>query len=420
MNTTQLNSIKTYLVGGAVRDKLLGLPVKDQDWVVTGASPAQMTAQGFRAVGKDFPVFLHPETHEEYALARTERKTAAGYHGFQFHTSPDVTLEEDLLRRDLTINALAEDSDGQIIDYYGGKDDLEQRVLRHVSPAFAEDPVRILRLARFAARFAPLGFTIAAETMQLMQKMVANNEVNALVAERVWQETTRALTEQTPARYIEVLRECGALKVLFPEIDCLFGVPQVEKYHPEIDTGIHTLMTLQRAAQLSPEGCVRFAALVHDLGKGVTPEDELPQHIAHEERGVPLVKALCERYRIPNHHRQLAEISSRQHLRIHRAMELRANTLVKLLDTTDAFRKPERFEQLLIVCQADAQGRTGLEDKPYPQADFLRTMLRGCQQIDVQSIIQQGFKGTQIREKIYETRVSAVKQQKHHWEAINT
>lgn len=419
MTNIKSESINTYLVGGAVRDKLLGLTIKDKDWVVTGASPEQMLEQNFRAVGKDFPVFLHPETHEEYALARTERKTAAGYHGFQFHTSPDITLKEDLLRRDLTINALAEDSDGQIIDYYGGKKDLEQRILRHVSPAFAEDPVRILRVARFAARFAPLGFTIATETMQLMRDMTNNGEVNALVAERVWQETSRALNEKTPSRYIEVLRACGALKVLFPEIDCLFGVPQVEKYHPEIDTGIHTLMTLEQAAALSNDGCVRLAALLHDLGKGTTPEDELPQHIAHEERGVPLVKALCERYRVPNHDRQLAEISARQHLRIHRSLELRPNTLVKLLEKVDAFRRPERFEQLLIVCQADAQGRTGLENKPYPQADFLRSMLHSCQQIEVQSIIQQGFKGTQIREEIYRARIRAVKNQKQQWESMN-
>jgi tRNA nucleotidyltransferase (CCA-adding enzyme) len=413
MRNIKSDRVRFYLVGGAVRDKLLGLPVKDRDWVVTGADPQTMLDAGFRPVGRDFPVFLHPETNEEYALARTERKTAAGYHGFQFHAAPTVTLEDDLLRRDLTINALAEDKNGQLIDHYNGKQDLEQRILRHVSPAFAEDPVRILRVARFAARFAPLGFTIAGETLQLMQNMVKNNEVNALVAERVWQETSRALSENTPSRYIEVLRECGALRVLFPEIDCLFGVPQVEKYHPEIDTGIHTLMTLERAAELSTETCVRFAALTHDLGKGITPKAEWPQHIEHEERGVPLVTKLCERYRVPNHFRRLAEMGARQHLRIHRAFELRPNTLVKLLEACDAFRKPERFEQLLLTCQADAQGRTGLRDKPYPQAEYLRKMLHSCQQIDVQSILQQGFKGPQIREKIYQARISAVKKQKH-------
>ncbi|MEZ5534649.1 MAG: multifunctional CCA addition/repair protein [Thiolinea sp.] len=411
MRNIKSEQIKFYLVGGAVRDKLLGLPVKDQDWVVTGADPQTMTDAGFRPVGKDFPVFLHPETNEEYALARTERKTAAGYHGFQFHAAPSVTLEEDLSRRDLTINALAEDENGQLVDCYNGKQDLEQRILRHVSPAFAEDPVRILRVARFAARFATFGFTIAGETMQLMRKMVSKGEVNALVAERVWQETSRALAEKTPSRYIEVLRECGALKILFPEIDRLFGIPQVEKYHPEIDTGAHTLLTLERASALSPDTSVRFAALTHDLGKGVTPEEEWPRHIEHEERGVPLVTRLCKRYRVPNNFRQLAELGTRQHLRIHRAQELRPNTIVKLLEECDAFRKPERFEQLLLVCQADAQGRTGLQNKPYPQAAYLLRLLQACQQIDVQSIIRQGFQGLQIREKIYQARISAVKKQ---------
>lgn len=411
MTNIKSRQIKYYLVGGAVRDKLLGLPVRDKDWVVTGAEPQTLPEAGFRAVGKDFPVFLHPETHEEYALARTERKTAAGYHGFQFYAAPTVTLEEDLLRRDLTINALAEDENGRLIDVNHGLQDLEQRILRHVSPAFAEDPVRILRVARFAARFAPLGFTIAPETMQLMRRMVTNGEVNALVAERVWQETARALTENTPARYIEVLRECGALSILFPEIDRLFGIPQVEKYHPEIDTGVHTLMTLERAATLSTETCVRFAALTHDLGKGTTPQEEWPKHINHEQRGVPLVKQLAERYRIPNHFRQLAELAAGQHLRIHRAQELRATTLVKLLESCDAFRKPERFAQLLLTCQADAQGRSGMSDKPYPQAEYLSRMLQSCQQIDTQSIIQQGFKGQQIREQVYQARVSAVKKQ---------
>lgn len=401
----QTQKINYYLVGGAVRDKLLGLPVKDLDWVVTGATPEIMQQQGFRSVGKDFPVFLHPDTHEEYALARTERKTAAGYHGFQFHAAPDVTLEQDLSRRDLTINALAEDSEGQILDFYGGQQDLRDKILRHVSPAFQEDPVRILRVARFAARYAHRGFTVAPETMTLMQHMVSSGEVDALVAERVWQETENALGEQTPARFIEVLRDCGALKILFPEIDALFGVPQTPAHHPEVDTGLHTLLVLTRATELSTDKAVRYAALVHDLGKGLTPEEEWPRHIGHEESGVPLVSALSQRYKTPNHFRQLAEITARQHLRIHRAQELKPKTIIKLFNETDAFRRPERFQQLLIACQADAQGRTGFEQRPYPQLDYLWEILSACRKIDVQTIIQAGYSGAQIKEQLHRQRV---------------
>ncbi|MEZ5480008.1 MAG: multifunctional CCA addition/repair protein [Thiolinea sp.] len=402
--------IRYQLVGGAVRDKLLGLPVKDRDWVVTGATPQAMLQRGFRAVGKDFPVFLHPETHEEYALARTERKTAAGYHGFQFHAAPEVTLAEDLQRRDLTINALAEDEQGQLIDPYGGLQDLQQRVLRHVSPAFAEDPVRILRVARFAARFAPLGFRIAPETLQLMRAMTANGEVDALVPERVWQETVRALAEASPPTFITTLRDCGALAKLFPEIDRLFGIPQTPRHHPEIDTGIHTLMVLERATALTEDTRIRFAALVHDLGKGTTPPQEWPQHIGHEERSAKLITQLCQRYRVPTDYRQLAELTGRQHLRVHRSLELRANTIVKLLNETDALRKPERFQQLLLACQADAQGRAGSENKPYPQRAYLQQMLQACQAVAVKPVIEAGFQGMQIREQLHQLRVTAVGQ----------
>ncbi len=411
----QTKTINYYLVGGAVRDRLLGLPIKDLDWVVTGATPENMRKKGFRPVGKDFPVFLHPSTQEEYALARTERKVAPGYQGFQFHAAPEVTLEQDLARRDLTINALAQDEYGQVIDFYGGRQDLENRVLRHVSPAFSEDPVRILRVARFAARYAALGFTVAPDTMALMQNMVSNGEVDALVAERVWQETERALAEKTPARFIELLRECGALQKLFPEIDALFGVPQPPKHHPEVDTGLHTLLVLTRATELSEDIATRYAALVHDLGKGLTPAAEWPQHIGHEEKGVPLVTRLSQRYKVPNPFRQLAEITSRQHLRVHRAQELKPQTIIKLFHETDAFRRPKRFQQLLIACQADAQGRTGFERRPYPQATYLWDILTACRKIDVQEIIQAGFSGAQIKEQLHRSYVHTAQQYKKNY-----
>lgn len=404
--------MKTYLVGGAVRDKLLGLPVKDHDWVVTGSTPDEMLAKGFTPVGKDFPVFLHPNTHEEYALARTERKTAAGYHGFQFHADSNITLEDDVQRRDLTINALAEDEDGKILDYVNGQADLEKRLLRHVSPAFAEDPVRILRIARFAARFAPLGFKVATSTMTLMRDMVKQGEVDALVAERVWQEMERALGEPSPDVFIEVLRECGALKVLFPEIDRLFGVPQPEEYHPEIDTGIHTLMVLQQSCLLSDDPVVRFAALTHDLGKGTTPKKVLPHHYAHEERGYHLVKELCERYKIPNQYRQLAEITARYHTHCHRAFEIKPKTLLKTLNATDAFRKPERFEQFLLACTADSHGRPGYEDYDYKQAPFFSLMRKKAAEIDVQEIIKDGFEREKITEELYRRRLALIKHER--------
>ena len=332
--------MKIFLVGGAVRDRLLGLKVKDNDWVVTGSNPERMLEKGFKTVGKDFPVFLHPTTGDEYALARTERKSGAGYHGFHFYAAEDVTLAEDLQRRDLTINALAEDEHGRLIDLVGGKADLEQKVLRHVSPAFAEDPVRILRIARFLARFSSLGFKIADETLQLMQNMVKGGEVDALVPERVWQETRRALGEENPSKFIEALRACGALAILFPEIDRLFGVPQSKKHHPEVDTGIHTLLVLQQACLLTDDPVIRFAALTHDLGKGTTPKNELPHHDQHEERGYQLVKVLCQRYKIPKHYKQLAAITSLFHTHVHRAFEEQPTILLELLERADAFRRP--------------------------------------------------------------------------------
>lgn len=404
--------MKTYLVGGAVRDKLLGIPVKDNDWVVTGVTPKEMLQKNFTPVGKDFPVFLHPTTHEEYALARTERKTAAGYHGFQFYADSNITLEQDVKRRDLTINALAEDDEGNIIDYVNGKRDIENKVLRHVSPAFAEDPVRILRIARFAARFALLGFTIANETMQLMKTMVKNGEVDALVAERVWQELEKALTESSPEVFIEVLRECGALKVLFPDIDRLFGVPQVKEYHPEIDTGVHTMMVLQQSCLLSQDPIVRFAALTHDLGKGTTEKKILPHHYGHEERGYYLLKKLCKRYRIPNNYRQLAEIMTRYHTHVHRAFEVKPKTLLKVLNSSDAFRKPERFDKFLLACTADSLGRTGYEDYDYKQAPFFAKIRKKAAQVDIQEIIKDGFEKEKISEELYRRRLAIIKIEK--------
>ncbi len=401
--------MEIYLVGGAVRDRLLGLPIKDNDWVVTGASPEEMLKAGFIPVGKDFPVFLHPKTGEEYALARTERKSGKGYHGFHFYAAEDVTLEQDLQRRDLTINALAEDTEGNLIDSTGGKEDLQQRLLRHVSPAFAEDPVRILRIARFLARFSYLGFRIADETMLLMKTIVDNGEVDALVAERVWQETSRALSEPNPEKFIETLHECGALKRLFPEIERLFGVPQPEHHHPEIDTGIHTLLVLQQACLLSTEPEVRFAALTHDLGKGTTEKDILPHHYGHEGRGYYLVKALCNRYKAPKAYKQLAEITTQYHTHVHRAFEVKPKTLLKVLESTDAFRRPERFLQFLQVCIADSRGRPTYEDNPYPQADFFKLLLEKVAEVDVKEIVDAGFKGIQIREQLHQKRMVLVK-----------
>lgn len=401
--------MEIYLVGGYVRDQLLGLETKDRDWVVVGATADELLKQDYRQVGKDFPVFLHPETNEEYALARTERKTAAGYSGFSFHAAADVTLEEDLTRRDLTINAIAQSNDGELIDPFNGQADIEARILRHVSPAFVEDPVRILRLARFAARFADLGFTIAKETQQLMNKMVNNGEVDALVPERVWQETMRALSEKTPARYFEVLRDCGALEKLFPEVNRLWGVPQPEKHHPEIDTGIHTMMVLTQAAKLSDDPKVRFAALVHDLGKGTTPKHKWPKHIDHESRGVPLVETLCNRYKIPNDYRELGIIVAKYHLHYHRAEELRDATFLKTLDSLDAFRRPERFELFLLACEADSRGRTGYEDKDFVQPSIYRKVFNAAKAINAKELVAQGLKGKEIKDELAIQRISAIK-----------
>jgi tRNA nucleotidyltransferase (CCA-adding enzyme) len=363
--------MQVYLVGGAVRDGLLGLPVRERDWVVVGSTREELLRLGYREVGNDFPVFLHPETHEEYALARLERKTAPGYRGFDVRFGPEVTLEEDLARRDLTINAMAQAPDGTLIDPYGGRRDLDARVLRHVSAAFVEDPVRILRVARFAARFAPLGFRVAPETLELMRAIVAHHELDALVPERVWQETEKALREQRPSEFFSVLRNCGALAWIFPEIDALFGVPQPPQWHPEIDTGVHTLMVLEQAVALGADPEVRFAALVHDLGKGTTPPAEWPKHHGHEERSVALIEALAARLRVPGNYRDLAVVVARYHGIVHRALELRPGTILEFLEGSDAFRRPARFAQALLACEADARGRTGFESRAYPQRALL-------------------------------------------------
>ncbi len=400
--------LQVYRVGGAVRDRLLGLPVSDRDWVVVGATPEELRARGFREVGRDFPVFLHPRTHEEYALARTERKTGPGYRGFAVHAGPDVTLEEDLRRRDLTINAMAETPAGELVDPYGGRRDLEARLLRHVSPAFAEDPLRILRVARFAARFAPLGFRVAQETLALMQRMVEAGEVDALVPERVWKETERALGEASPRTYIEVLRRCGALARLFSEIDRLFGVPQPSRHHPEIDTGRHTLLALDQACRLSEDRRVRFAVLVHDLGKGLTPRDQWPHHYGHEKRGAVLVDALCRRLRIPNAYRDLARQVARYHVLVHRAETLRPATLLKTLEGLDALRNPKHLDPFLLACEADARGRAGLEDRPYPQAQRLRLALTAARSVETAPLRAQGLAGAALGEALRQRRLQAI------------
>jgi tRNA nucleotidyltransferase (CCA-adding enzyme) len=402
-----------YAVGGAIRDELLGVPVQDRDYVVVGATPEQMVSQGYRPVGKDFPVFLHPQTHEEYALARTERKTAAGYHGFQFFYAPDVTLEEDLARRDLTINAMAREVrpdgvlTGPVIDPFNGQADLQARVFRHVSDAFLEDPVRILRVARFAARFTD--FTVAPETMTLMRKMVEAGEVNALVAERVWQEVSRGLMEKRPSRMFEVLRECGALARILPEIEALYGVPQRADYHPEVDTGVHVMMVVDHAAAQGYALAVRFAALTHDLGKATTPEDVLPRHIGHEGRSVDLLKPLCERLRVPNECRDLALLVAREHGNIHRVMETGAAGVVRLLERCDAIRKPGRFAEALQACESDARGRLGFEARGYPQAERLRVALVAARAVDAGAIAKGvGDRPELIREAVQRERVRVV------------
>lgn len=399
---------KTYLVGGAVRDKLLNYPFHERDWVVVGATPESMLTEGFRPVGKDFPVFLHPDTNEEYALARTERKTAPGYGGFVFHTSEHITLEEDLIRRDLTINAMAESHDGELIDPFRGREDLDNKLLRHVSDAFSEDPVRILRVARFAARYHHLGFTVAPQTQELMHDMVVNDEASHLVAERVWKELERALTERSPQTFISALRDCGALNIVMPEIDALFGVPQPEAHHPEVDSGLHTLMSLSCARGLTDDSKCLFATLTHDLGKAATPKDEWPRHIGHEERSLPLIERLCDRLAVPKLHRELAIAVARDHTHCHRALELKATSVLKLLQRLDAFRRPEKLEQFLLCCQADACGRTGFEHRPYPQADFLRQAYVVCTKIQAKDVIAEGISGKAIGDKLIEKRIRAI------------
>lgn len=400
--------MEIYLVGGAVRDKLLGLPIKEQDWVVLGETTESMVSKGFRPVGKDFPVFLHPQSHEEYALARTERKTSPGYKGFVVHASPDVTLEQDLIRRDLTINAIAMTPQGQIIDPYGGQHDLEQRIFRHISPAFAEDPVRILRVARFAARYRHLGFTLAEETRQLMQSMVNAGEVDALVPERVWAELFKALSEQSPSAFFYTLKNCAALDKIFPEINRLFGVPQPEKYHPEIDTGIHSMLCLEQAALLSDNPEVRFAALVHDLGKGLSPKEHWPHHYGHETSGLPVLEKLCARLRVPNSFKSLAQQVMQYHTHCHRAFELRASTITDLLASLGAYKQANKLPEFLLACEADAKGRTGLEDTPYPQAELLNGAAKAAATVDASSILNSELEGPQIGEAIRCLRIKAV------------
>jgi len=400
--------MEVYLVGGAVRDALLGRPVNEKDYVVVGAGAEELLRAGYRPVGRDFPVFLHPQTHAEYALARRERKTGPGYRGFVTEFSPDITLEEDLLRRDLTINAMAQAADGTLVDPYGGRADLEARVLRHVSPAFSEDPVRILRIARFAARFAPLGFTVHASTRALLRQMVQAGEVDTLVPERVWQETGRALGEPRPEVFFEVLRDCGALAVIFPEVDRLFGVPQPPQWHPEIDTGVHVLLCLRRAAELAAPVTVRFAVLVHDLGKGTTPPEQWPKHILHESRGLPLIDALCSRLKVPAAHRELAHLTAKQHTNVHRALQLRTDTVLRLLEDCDAFRRPERFAEMLLACQCDAQGRTGLEHHPYPQRAYLEAARAVAAAVQLAEQERAGLGGPAIAEALRKKRLAAL------------
>lgn len=404
--------MQVYLVGGAVRDRLLGRAVKERDWVVVGATPAQMERQGFIPVGRDFPVFLHPQTKEEHALARLERKVGPGYRGFTTESSPAVTLEDDLRRRDLTINAMAEDAAGNVIDPYGGKRDLEARRLRHVSAAFAEDPVRILRVARFAARYAALGFEVAEETVALMRRMVDDGEANALVAERVWAETEKALAEPNPEVFITVLRDCGALKVVYPEIDALFGVPQPEKWHPEIDTGVHQLMALRAAVALGGGVPVRFAVLMHDLGKGTTPPEVLPSHHGHEGAGVALVEKLCARLRVPNQLRELAVITARFHTHVHRALELRADTVLRTLESCDALRRPERFADFLLACEADARGRLGFEERDYPQRAYFAQACQRAAAVALTAEERSGMTGERIGQELRKRRIAAIEELK--------
>ncbi len=404
--------MEVYLVGGAVRDEQLGLPVKERDWCVVGATPDELLSKGYRQVGKGFPVFLHPETNEEYALARTERKTGAGYHGFEFQTSPDVTLEADLSRRDLTINAMARDADANLIDPFDGMADLEHRVLRHISDAFSEDPVRILRTAKFKARFAGLGFELAGETLDLMEQMVSDGEADSLQTDRVWQETEAALAGPNPHLYFQVLRDCGALAVVFPELDALFGVPQPPQWHPEIDCGLHALMVLEQSAKLSDDIAVRFAALVHDLGKATTAKENLPSHPGHERRSVTLVNKMSKRLPVPRACRELGVLVAEYHAHCHRAFELRPQTILKLLKEIDAFRRPERFRKFLLACEADARGRTGFEDKPYPQAAYLERAGKEAGRVKADQAADTATNGAAIGADIDKKRLEAIKKVK--------
>jgi tRNA nucleotidyltransferase (CCA-adding enzyme) len=398
-----------FLVGGAVRDRLLGQPVGDRDWVVVGSTPEDLVAAGFQPVGADFPVFLHPETREEHALARTERKSGRGYKGFVFHTGPEVTLEEDLRRRDFTINAMAEDAEGRLIDPWGGQADLEARVLRHVSPAFVEDPLRVLRAARFMARFAPFGFRVAPETIELMRTMVDNGEIDHLVPERVWQELRRALVEERPSAFLQTLRACGALARILPEVEALYGVPQRPEYHPEVDTGIHTEMVIDQCPRLAPgDDAVAYAALVHDLGKGLTPPAEWPRHVAHEARGIAPVRAVSARIKVPREHRDLAMIVCEHHLVMHRLLEVRPGTLLSLLERLDGFRKPERVAQFAMACEADARGRLGLEERAYPQRAHLLAALEVARQVDPRALVERGLEGPAIAQALHQARVEAI------------
>ncbi|MBD9369945.1 multifunctional CCA addition/repair protein [Xanthomonas sp. XNM01] len=402
--------MKTYLVGGAIRDELLGLPAGDRDWVVVGASQAQMEALGYTAIGRDFPVFLHPQTHEEHALARTERKSGRGYRGFVVDADPSVTLEDDLQRRDFTINAIARDEDdGRIVDPYGGVRDIEQRVLRHVGPAFAEDPLRVLRAARFMARLAPLGFTVAPETMELMRRMAASGELDALVPERIWQELRKALVAKQPSAFLSTLHDAGALAAILPEVDALYGVPQRAEYHPEVDTGIHQQLVSDMAARLAPgDDLIGFAALTHDLGKALTPAHVLPRHIGHEGAGLKPLAALCERLKIPTEHRQLAQLACREHLNVHRLAELRDATVHELLERCDAFRRPQRVAQLALVCEADKRGRTGSEDAAYPQGPELVRLHAAACAVNARDLAAQGLSGPAIGTALRKARIAAI------------
>ncbi len=401
--------LRRYLVGGAVRDRLLGQPEGDRDWVVVGSTPEDMVAAGFRPVGADFPVFLHPVTNEEYALARTERKSGRGYKGFVFHAGPEVTLDEDLRRRDFTVNAMAIDAEGRLIDPWGGQADLEARVLRHVSPAFAEDPLRVLRAARFMARFAPLGFRVADETIELMRAMVRDGEIDHLVPERVWQELRRALVEARPSAFLQTLRACGALVRILPEVEALYGVPQRPEYHPEVDTGIHTEMVIDQCPLLAPgDDAVAYAALVHDLGKGLTPPAEWPRHVAHEARGIGPVRAVSARIKVPREHRDLALIVCEHHLVMHRLLEVRPGTLLSLLERLDGFRKPERVARFALACEADARGRLGLEERAYPQRAHLLAALAVARQVDPRAFVERGLEGPAIAQALHQARVEAI------------